>query len=571
MHSLRAVVLALALAACIPAVRPAGPARESVGSLWDFAPRDASDGVVFHPGAFARALALLASLRAHETPHPELDAEPPDHDGAPPLRTAADWERAGLDPGLDGAAFSWRDRDRGALLIMPVGDRDKFRAAFKAKTRTDGGREIDEVINGYACVRAVGRVLCAKRVEDIDLAAARHSSPVAYGGEHLDADDTGDIEIFATPAAPNVTDMAQKMRHDYGKVAGVASAVRLRPDGASLRVHVKGDLRAPLASGLGGTVPAKGRPLPAGAPTALRVHVDPSAILATLGSLDDDDKHEFVEQLTGDIEATTSGRGLIGVNVALDVRVPARVEAYVKNKCADAGSYALGTGLRGITVTDHGCAAVFDSKLALLPVALDPIPVSVEVHGAKLLVSIGDARAPSSAERTTAAVATETDAAFAVADREAIVAFTKSPWIGPDLGAGDAFRRMFWMIGERTAARIDRFNDVAAHIAQAFTAARVDEGGVVLQAGFVTFDHDGPEVANAYGAALDARARGDVAAYRARLTDIERRFPASLAAQRAAELRKAGPYVGAGAVSLGLVGVWLQALDSLLNLAKQDR
>jgi len=50
MRSTLAVVGALALGGCLPAVaaRHPGRARESVESLWDFAPRDASDGVVFH-------------------------------------------------------------------------------------------------------------------------------------------------------------------------------------------------------------------------------------------------------------------------------------------------------------------------------------------------------------------------------------------------------------------------------------------------------------------------------------------------------------------------------------------
>ena len=243
----------------------------------------------------------------------------------------------------------------------------------------------------------------------------------------------------------------------------------------------------------------------------------------------------------------------------------------MRKKCKEAGSFKVGSGLRGIHVTEHGCAAYFDSKLALLPVALDPIPVTADVRGTKLVVTIGEAQPPSAAERTTAVVAPETDAAFALGDQEALVAFTKSPWIGPNIGAGATFRKMFWFVGEEAAARIDRFNDMMAHVAQAYVATRVAEDGVIVTGGFVTFDHDPPEVAAAYDFALAARAAGDVAVYNARLADIEARFPKSLAAQRAAEVRVSGPYVGAGAVSLGLVGVWLQALDPMLHLAKWRR
>ena len=42
-----------------------------------------------------------------------------------------------------------------------------------------------------------------------------------------------------------------------------------------------------------------------------------------------------------------------------------------------------------------------------------------------------------------------------------------------------------------------------------------------MTGGFITFDHDPPEVAAAYDFALAARAAGDVAVYNARLADIE--------------------------------------------------
>ncbi|HVY49851.1 MAG TPA: hypothetical protein VHB21_28345, partial [Minicystis sp.] len=490
-----------------------------------------------------------------------------DEDALPPLDTAEGWAKAGLDPSLDAAAFSWPDRARGALFVLPVADRARFRAAFKAKTRREGGRDVDEVIGGYTCATAIGRVLCAKKLADVDAAAALHASPVAYGAEHLHADDTGDVEIYATPKAPHLADMAKDMK-DYGTLHGVASVVRLRDDGASLRVHVMGELHSALARALAGVVPPKERPLAAGAPSVLRVHVDPIGATEKMDDLDAEDRHELVEQLTGDAEVTTSGRGLIGAYAAFDLRGPARVEAYVKKKCKEAGGYKVGSGLRAITVTEHGCAAVFDPKLALVPVSIDPIPVSAEVHGAKLVVTIGGAAAPSPAERTIAGVAPDTDAAFAVADQEAIVAFTKSPWIGPEVGAGDTFRKMFWFVGKRAGARLDGFNDVAAHVAQAFVAARVAEDGVIVNAGFVTFQRDPPEAQRAYDAALAARARRADAEYASRLADVERRFPGTLVAQRAAEVRTAGPFLGAGVMSLGSVGVWLRALDSLTDLSR---
>jgi hypothetical protein len=410
-------------------------------------------------------------------------------------------------------------------------------------------------------------LICAKKVADIDAAAAPHSSPVAYGGEHLYADDTGDIEIFAARSGPSVVAM-QKQAKDYGKISGVASAIRIRDDGASLRVHVMGDMLSPLARAFAGVTPLKERPVAAGAPTVLHVHFDPADATKADDDIDAEDRHELIDQLTGDVEVTTSGKGLIGIYSAFDLKDATRVEAYVKKKCKEAGSFKIGSGFRGITVTEHGCSAFFDTKLALLPIALEPIPMAAEVAGRKLVVKVGEGKAPDPSERTLAPVVPESDAAFALGDQEALVAFTKSPWIGPDIGAGATFSKLFWFVGEESAARIDRYNDYAAHVSQAYVAAKVNDDGVVLTGGFITFAHDPPEVRALYDAALAARAKGDVAAYHAQLADIEQRFPTSLAAQRSVELRKPEPYVGAGAVSLGMVGVWLGALDSAVAFNK---
>jgi hypothetical protein len=198
------------------------------------------------------------------------------------------------------------------------------------------------------------------------------------------------------------------------------------------------------------------------------------------------------------------------------------------------------------------------------------------VHGRELEIAIGGATPPGAIQHTTAVVAPETDAALAVADREAIVGFTKSPWIGPHIGAGDAFRRMFWFIDKRDGERIDRFNDMAAHVAQAFVAARIDDDGLVANAGFITFERDPPEAQRAYDLALAARASRSLVDYAKQLATIEKSFPGSLAAQRAFEVRTASdagsgqaPYVGAGAVALGLAGTWLEALDSLTELPRR--
>jgi hypothetical protein len=561
--------LAVALVGCFPppAPRRAGSPRERVESIWDFAPKDASLGAVFHERAFSRALAMWASLSKHATARPGKAKEPPTTDTLPPFETADDWARAGLDPSLEAAVFTWPDPDRGALVVVPVRDRALFRTAFRAQTRLAGAREVDDLINGYACTLVVERMICAKSLADIDASAAAHSSPIAYRGEHLGPDDTGDVEIVAISAAPQIAEMVKKAR-DYGTLSGAVTSVRLRDDGVTLRAHAIGEMVTPLARAFAGSAPTGNQPTAAGAPSVIRVHFDPVAVAAESKTMDDAEKHDLVEQLTGDLEMTTSGHGLFGAHATIGLKDEARVLGNIKEKCREASGFKVGSNLQKVTVTERGCSALFDPKLVLISVLNEPVPISFEVESGKLVFSAGGARAPSAEERTTAGVVPESDAAFALADTEALVAFTQSPFVGPDVGAGEALKKVSPLVTDDAAEGVDKFNDVGAHIAQAFIAGRVEEGGVVVTAGFVTFAGDPPEVRAAYDRALEARAAGDVVGYRGRLAEIERKYPRSLAGRRAAIVRTTGPFLGAGALGFATLGVWLDALGSVIDLKK---
>jgi hypothetical protein len=566
--------LTVAFLGCFPppAPRRAGSPRERVESIWDFAPKDAALGAVFHERTFARALAMWASLREHPTARPKKGKardpdEPPTRDTLPPLETAADWARAGLDPSLESAVFTWPDPERGALIVVPVRDRALFRAAFRGQKRLAGAREIDDLSNGYACTLVVERMLCARSLADLDAAAAAHSSPIAYRGEHLGPDDTGDVEIVATSAAPQIAEMVKRAK-DYGTLSGVVTSVRLRDDGVTLRVHALGAMVTPLARAFAGIAPASDQPSAAGAASVIRLHFDPVAVAAESKTMTAADKRDFVEQLTGDVEMTTSGHGLFGVHATTGIRDDARVLGYLTQKCRESTGFKLGSDVNKVTATERGCSALFDPKVVLISMLNEPVPISFEVEAGKLVFTAGGARAPSAQERTTAGVVPESDAAFALTDTEAIVAFTQSPFVGPDVGAGEALKKVSSLITDEAADGLDEFNDVGAHIAQAFIAGRVEEGGVVVSAGFVTFASDPPEVRAAYDGALTARAAGDVVGYRVRLAEIERKYPRSLAGRRAAIVRTPGPFLGAGTLGFATLGVWLDALGSVIDLKK---
>ena len=336
---------------------------------------------------------------------------------------------------------------------------------------------------------------------------------------------------------------------------GVATSIRFRADGARVRVHVLGDTTTKLAVGLAGAPPpAAMSPAAVGAPTVVRVHFDPAAVVAASTTMDPRVRSEVADHLTGDVELATSGGGLFGASLVAPVRDPARVERYVKERCAEAGGSMRSYALDKITVTDHGCSAVLDPSMLLLPVKIQPISIGVSVDAGRLVLLVGDAREPSADRRAWDALVDGQDVRRALRDAEALVAFTRSPIVGPVVGAAKAFKAMIPLLNERTLSFLDAWGEVGARIYQAAFAARVAPDGIVAWADFTTFAADPPDARAAHEAALTKRTAGDEVAYRAAIAEIEKRFPGSRAAKRAASVREGGPYLGAGALFLAMLG-----------------
>jgi hypothetical protein len=471
-----------------------------------------------------------------------------------PLSTAATWEAAGLDPSLGAAAFSWPEKDRGALLVLPVRDRARFRAAFHLRALPGGGREVDELGQGYLCAPAAGRYLCARSLSEIDAAAAPHAPGLDRSIEKLPAEDRGDVELYASPRVREIARFRDKAR-PFGLLTGVSASVRFRADGATARVHVLGDTTTPQAKALAGAPPPRALwPAAAGAKTVVRVHLDPRSVLPDDTKMDPEVRAELFDELTGDAEIATSGDGLAGASIVAPLRDAARVERFVKKRCADAGGSMRRWLLDKIAVLDHGCAAEVNPALLLLPVRIDPVPLRAKVDGDRLVILVGAAHEPAPGDRAWDTLVDGDGARRALADAEALVAFTRSPTIGPDVGPASAFKAMIPFLNDRTVSLLDAWGEIAARVYQAVLTARVTEGGVVMEGAFTTFAADPPDARAAYEVALARRSRGDDAGYRAALADVERRFPGTLAARRAADVRTAGPYVGAGALFFAMLG-----------------
>lgn len=523
--------------------------------LWELAPEGASAGIVVHDGALGKAIDLFDSLRTKEA----ADAKPVDLRDATSTAVAkrasrATWEAMGLDVTRGAAAFAWPQAERGVLVVLPVRDRAAFRKEVRAKARVVNGREIDDLGTGYLCAKAAGRYLCARSLDEIEAAEAPHEATLPRLVARLPAEDRGDMESFGGTRNKEIARLREKAR-PLGLLTGVATAVRFRDDGASMRVHIRGTTETANAKGLaGGPAPAGLSPVAAGASTLVRAHFDPAALIAPDTKMDPLVRSEIVEQLAGDLEVTTSGNGVAAASAVATLRDPERVRAYVKQRCADTGGTQRSSALDRITVIEHGCAARFDPTLLLLPVKMKPIPLTLTVEDKKLVFLLGDAREPGPEDRAWEGLVEGEEARRALSGNAALVAYTRRPIFGPEVAAGKAWKDLVPFVDERAQSSIDLWADLGAHIYQAVLTAHVAEDGIVFQGDILTF-HGDPEGARAaYEAALVKRAAGDEAGFRAALAAIEERFPGSRAARRAADVRRGAPYVGAGAFLFGMLG-----------------
>jgi hypothetical protein len=549
--TLATLTAALLSAGCAATPAPRAPVDGPPRPLWELAPEGASAGVVVRDGAPVRALELLDGFG----PVPSMGKRAAARQKVlSPLSATDGWTHAGLDPALGAAVFIWPEKERGALLVLPVRDRARFRDAFHLRTSPAGARPIDDLGGGYLCAPAAGRYLCARSLDEIDAAAAPHASGLGRAVDKLPGEDHGDVEIYAGPRVKEMARLREKSR-TLGLLTGVAASIRFRKDGLGARIHVLGATDTPQALGLAGAPPPPElSPSATAAPTVVRIHLDPATAFPPTMTIEPRVRAELLEQMTGDLEIATSGSGVAGLSMTALLRDPARAEKLVKDRCAETGGTMRRYALDHVTATEHGCAAVVTPLMLLLPIALKPFPVSATVEGKRLVVLVGDAHPPTAPERATAGLVDGDAARVALTGTEALVAFTRSPLVGPEVSAGKAFKDIVPFLDERSTSAIDALDDVGVRIYQAFFTARVAPDGVIATADVTTFASDPPGARAAYEAALGWRAEGDEPRYRAALAEVEQRFPETRVGKRAAEVRTGGPYVGAGALFLAMLG-----------------
>ncbi len=105
------------------------------------------------------------------------------------------------------------------------------------------------------------------------------------------------------------------------------------------------------------------------------------------------------------------------------------------------------------------------------------------------------------------------------------------------------------------AAAVEAWNYASAHLFLTRVSARVTDDGADFTLGLTSFGGDPAAAREAYDLALGRRFADDEAGYRAGLASIERRFPGTHAAARAAEVRRGAPFFGAGVALMATLRV----------------
>jgi len=201
------LVVALAICACKkdkksePGAAPNAPASTAdQDALWALAPDKAFVGVVVSPSALARVEAGVVEVNKLFAVAPELAPFKAKIDEAleevlgttnPSLAAAGMTSSKGL------AVFAVEGIEK-PIMILPVGDRDKFLAVAKGQKGTDGDTikraTCKTVKNVYACARSpelfdrLGKGSLAEQLKlagargDIEYAASIPGSPISFGG-----------------------------------------------------------------------------------------------------------------------------------------------------------------------------------------------------------------------------------------------------------------------------------------------------------------------------------------------------------------------------------------------------
>jgi hypothetical protein len=551
-------------AVAAPAAADIKPRYADTSPIWALAPAEATFGIVVGDGAAARALDVFISARKKLEGKPfarqaleQIDAWRKDmpFDVLDP----AAYRSKGIDLTKGMAAFGGADTSQPALLILPVGDLTEFRKTAEATTEKVGEREVDRM-KEIVCTTVSGRYACAPTLEAIDAAMQPHASPLATAVKALPVEARGDIEGYVDIAkTPEVARELEELKQagDFTTAGGA-----LRVDMASMNLHLWANgTMSPFVGFVAAAPPAPELAgMTAGATTVVRAKVDPRLFLmqapASLPVGEADLRTDLIDQLTGDFQIVTAGRGILSGAIILKVKDTARVKKLLGVVCAEAKK----GGPIPVTVAvakEDACAG--EISLAMLKEAvgaeLPPFKFNFVVEGSLFVLAFGDLE-PSALKGSVADAAGSPEARDALLGTHTAILWSRG--LGLDVAALPKDLAAKAMAERELADGLAMANWTGAQLYDVSVAVGATPTGVKLTAHATSFEADPADARTAYQAALDKRLAGDRAGYLAALADIEKKHAGTLAARHAALERVGTPVMGPvlGVVAAGAAGAY---------------
>jgi hypothetical protein len=332
-----------------------------------------------------------------------------------------------------------------------------------------------------------------------------------------------------------------------GDFTTAGGALRVDEPGMNLHLWANGAL-TPMASAFAAAPPPPELAgMTAGATTVLRARIVPAMLLAQappsmpLGGADV--RTDLLDQLTGDIQVVTAGKGLLAGALMFKVMDAARVKKVVAAICEEAKKQGEQIPVSGLVAKEDSCSG--ELSLAMLKeaagVELPPFKFHFSVSGNLFLVALGDLD-PASLKGSVADEAGSAEAKQALTAPQSFVLWSRGMTV--DLGA------LPKPLADKIAAEKEMSDAVAlmnwsgSQVYDISLAGAIAPTGVKMTLHATSMLADVPDARAAFQAALDKRLSGDRAGYAAGMAEIEKKHPTSLAARLARLERTGTPLVG---------------------------
>jgi hypothetical protein len=262
-----------------------------------------------------------------------------------------------------------------------------------------------------------------------------------------------------------------------------------------------------------------------------------------------DMRADLVDQLTGELQMISAGKGLAAGVVALGIADATRVQGALSALCAY-GKTAIGqkgVPIKKLDIGEKGCKGEIDLADAVPNMTLPVFPFDLKVEGKQILLSIGDVD-PARLGGNAADDAGSFETHAMLAGPATFVSWSRG--LDQDVDAlPDTMQAQ--MKKNEPLVLMDAVAWLATAVYELGTVVTIDAAGAQMVVRVTTFAGDPPEARAAYVEAIKKRHDLDRAGYQTALVELAKKFPASKAGKRAKLESEGTPLLGPGAAFLG--------------------